>query len=269
MRIINIITEKWTDADQQKIISFTVDEWKKKGSNLTIEQLQNWFQRLDLEFPPICIQAIKEQELLGWLLLVYHSDSETEINPWLLNGHPICKDGLSNATDISRVLIEKAIENISESNIARLELNFKNNLGYNIDPGNLYSQIGFKLVEQNCHMRYTLTNTITTDFSNNAFEIIPINQANFDELFQCFKITFRNAQDRWLNDKTDKELEDYLKEILIKSPFPLIKYASIAIKDDNKIIAFSIVRASHGQANGHLWIMGVLLEYRKQGLGSF
>ncbi|HUT82750.1 MAG TPA: hypothetical protein VMZ29_16260 [Candidatus Bathyarchaeia archaeon] len=105
MKTLDVLTKKWVEVNQLETVDFTINEWKKKGSNLTIEQLQNWFQRLNLDFPPICVQTFTEDGMVGWLLLVYHSDIEAEINPWLLNGHPICKQDYNNGDEISRLLI--------------------------------------------------------------------------------------------------------------------------------------------------------------------
>jgi len=149
-----------------------------------------------------------------------------------------------------------------------LEINFKNNVEYNINPRDIYSKSGFKLLEQNCHMQLNLATEDSVDGRiSDEYDIIPIDKANFEELLRCFKTTFRQSEDRWLLDRSDEELEDYFENTVIKSPFQLINDASIAIKHDKQIITFSIVRESHGQANGHLWIMGVHPNYRNQGIG--
>ncbi|MFW9922250.1 MAG: GNAT family N-acetyltransferase [Candidatus Thorarchaeota archaeon] len=270
MESLIIKTEKWAEVNQEKLIDFTIDVWKKKGSTLTNEQLQRWFQRMDFDIPPLCIQAFINGELVGWILLAYHSEEEAEINPWLLNGHPICKQNLSEKYEISKTLIESAKNLITPTKVTRLEINFKNNIAYDQDFGDLYSTLGFYLLEENCHMRLNLLqNRNPEKIFSSMYSIIPLTSIDEKELFNCFQFIFRNSEDKWLLDKSDKELKQYFDDTIINSRFQLISDVSIAILDQDKIIAFSVIRESHGEANGHIWIMGVHPEYRKQGLGKY
>ena len=269
MTTLNITYKKWAEVNQKALINFTVNEWKKYGSTLTAEQLVNWFHRLNLDFPSSCVVAFENEEIIGWIFLVYHSKYEVEINPWLLNGHPIIKKEYNDVTKAAELLIKTAIKNILSTEITRLDINFKNNHSYKPNLVDIYPSLGFELLEKSCHMRMKLDvlNSGQIAFSD-EYEIIPIDKLDNDAFYSCFYTTFRNSQDNWLLDKTDDELRSIFDNDIIENRFQLINDASIALKHNEEVIAFSVVRQSHGPDNGHLSIMGVHPEYRKKGIAK-
>ncbi len=48
----------------------------------------------------------------------------------------------------------------------------------------------------------------------------------------------------------------------------MIDESSIVLVEGTKFVGFTLVKPTHGEGNGHLWIMGVIPEYRKRQLGS-
>ncbi len=260
----SIIIHDWAEDILQEVAEFTFSIWKEERPNLQLDRFVNWFNTLDLKYPPKVIIASLNGKMIGWIFFVQITASEAEINPWALNGHPIILKEYEDSHAISERLIERAIEYGKEKKLTRVELNFKENE----DTNNVdYQTLGLHLIERNCHMRYNLSQNTTHIYQPINYKVIPINKINKDTFFQCFLETFRESEDLWLSDKTDEEMCNYFHEVIVANDFPLIEQASIGIFDDNQLMAFSIVRESHGASNGQLWIMGVHPNYRRKGIG--
>ncbi|NHJ87970.1 MAG: GNAT family N-acetyltransferase [Asgard group archaeon] len=260
-----ISIHNWTEEILQELAEFTFKIWKEKRSEIQLERVVNWFKRLDLKYPPLAITASIGKKIIGWIFFAQMTPSEAEINPWALNGHPIVLPEYENDFTIKQKLIAEAIEIGKSNGLTTIELGYResdNEINYN------YESLDMLLIERNCQMRYELTNQDNNiiDFSEN-YNVKPIDELDKELLYQCFLETFRSSQDEWMLNKTDNEIHDYYQEIVLESDFPLISSASIGILSNNQIIAFSVVRESHGDKNGHLWIMGVHPNFRHRGLG--
>ena len=131
-----------------------------------------------------------------------------------------------------------------------------------------YESLGMPLIEENVHMKAELSKQLESEIKFlSGSKIKPIMEVDEEEFFQCFYQTFRDSEDHWLKDKSDDEIRNYFNDLLHENPFPLIENASIALLENNHIIAFTVVRQSHGDDNGQLWVMGVHPEYRRKGIG--
>jgi ribosomal protein S18 acetylase RimI-like enzyme len=261
--------KKWKDENLDRISKFATDIWINQGLNRTYERTKNWFENQSFDIPPISISAWEKDELVGWLLLVKHNKYEAEINPWALGGHPLISIKDTNDV-IAQLLISKVINQIENESITNIELNhYFLDIEEEISLHNVYVNLDFILLEQTCHMKMPIKTK--DDFYYDLpekYKIIPIKDLSENDFYNCFHNVFRNSQDQWMLQKSDNEIRSYFESTIIKSPFPLIGSASIGLFDDNKMIAFTVVRESHGQKNGHLWIMGVHSDYRRQGLGN-
>lgn len=260
---VNITINEWAEDLLQELSEFTINIWKEERPTLQVERLVNWFKNLELKYPPTAIIARINEKIVGWIFFVQMTATEAEINPWALNGHPIILKEHENNLPISENLVTKAIEYGKSKGLTRVELNFMEHEDKEkVD----YQKLGMHVTDRNSHMRQELTQktTYTECFENS--EIIPINQLDSKKFFQCFLETFRASKDLWLSDKTDDEMFDYFHEVILVDDFPLIDTASIGVLSNNQLIAFSIVRESHGEKNGQLWIMGVHSDYRRKGI---
>ena len=261
---VNITINNWSEDLLQELSEFTISIWKEKRPELQVERLVNWFKNLDLKYSPIALIAKVKKEIIGWIFFVQMTATEAEINPWALNGHPIVIKEYEDRFLVSKSLIAEAIEYSKTKGINRTELSFRDNSN---EMKICYEDLGLCLIEQNCHMRQELLNETEYIKQFNEYEIIPISQIDKNEFFQCFLKTFRASKDLWLTDKTDVEMQNYFNEVILADDFPLIESASIGVLSNNQLIAFSIVRESHGENNGQLWIMGVDSNYRRKGIG--
>ncbi|NHJ04323.1 MAG: GNAT family N-acetyltransferase [Candidatus Heimdallarchaeota archaeon] len=265
---VQIKTKNWENEDQNKIIDLVFDQWKNRGSNITLEQLENWFKRLDLEIPPKSITATINDELIGWLLFVKHSNSEAEVNPWALNGHPILSKESSDQIENSKLLLKEALKQAEKEQVHRLELSFMKNIPYNLKNEKIYTSLGMRLIEQTCHMRQNLEDFPQPEINIPLkFEITPITLISKNDFYKCFYNVYRTSEDEWMLDKSDNEIKDHFESDIYNNYFELISDASIGLIDNGSLIAFTVLRKSHGEKNGHIWIIGVDENYRKQGIG--
>lgn len=261
---VNITINEWAEDLLQELSEFTVNIWKEVRPNLQVDRLVNWFKNLDLKYSPVAIIAKINEKIVGWIFFVQMTTTEAEINPWAMNGHPIVLKEFENEYSIAQNLIAKTIEYGMSKGLTRIELSY---MERDSDKKVNYQSLGLTMVERNCHMRQELSQKIDyTGFPENL-KVVPINQLDIDKFYQCFLETFRASQDIWLNDKTDDEIYDYFHEVVLANDFPLIEPASIGISTNDQLIAFSIVRESHGEENGQLWIMGIHSNYRRKGIG--
>ncbi len=260
---VNITINEWAEDLLQELSEFTINIWKEERPTLQVERLVNWFKNLELKYPPAAIIARVNEKIIGWVFFVQMTATEAEINPWAMSGHPIVLKEYESNLSIAENLVTKAIEYGKSKGLTRVELNFMEHEDKEkID----YQALGMYVTERNSHMRQELTQktTHTEHFEN--FDIIPINQLDSKKFFQCFIETFRASKDLWLSDKTDDEMFDYFHEVILADDFPLIEAASIGVLSNKQLIAFSIVRESHGEKNGQLWIMGVHFDFRRKGI---
>lgn len=268
---IEISVQKWNEVDVHELAQIAIEAWQAKGSTLTVESLINWLNKLELRFPPVAVLAHSENNLIGWLLFHIQSPTETEINPWALNGHPIVSPD-NKEEEVAAKLIEQAINLAKREGLTRVEINYyaEEKEQANQKYKAFYESLGMTLIEENVHMRIELSEqeleSVGLEFSSGS-EIKSIISVDEEEFFQCFYQTFRDSEDRWLSDKSDDEIRDYFNELIHESPFPLIENASIALLENNQVIAFTVTRQSHGDDNGQLWVMGVHPKHRRKGLG--
>lgn len=265
---VQIKTKNWEDEDQNKIIDLVFDQWKNRGLNITLEQIDNWFKRLDLEIPPKSITATIYDELIGWTLLVKHSSSEAEVNPWALNGHPILSNENRIQMETASLLLKEAIKQAEIEKVQRLELSFMKNFAYNLESEEIYTSLGMKLIEQTCHMRQNLENLSLPEVNlSSRFRIKPITLISKNDFYKCFYNVYRTSEDEWMLDKSDSEIKDHFENDIYNNHFELLPEASIGLINNDGLIAFTILRKSHGEKNGHIWIIGVDKNFRKQGIG--
>ena len=261
---------KYSEIDLAELAKFSVEIWNAKGNQLSIDRFTNWLNNLRFSHEPYIIQAHKNSSLLGWLMLFAHSKTELELNPFALGGHPLI---IQNA-DMKLVatgLLRKAVEFFSDNDYTRLELSFnKENSPEELFFRGLYASHNFDLIEEICHMRLNLQNyTSPQEVKLDKFNLLPINDVKNDSFFNCLSKTFKDTEDSWMLSLSDEEINNYFDNKVLDMSFPLIEGCSYGVFNESELIAYSVVKESHGANNGHLWIMGVLPRFRKQGIGAF
>lgn len=267
---ITYTTKNYAEIELAELAKLSVDIWNAKGDQYTVEGFTNWLKNLEYTIEPQIIQARRDAQLVGWVMLFAHSKTELELNPFALGGHPFIGFAEDKET-IAKHLLKNAIDYFNQSKHTRIDLLF-NKEGSEEEQlfKRLYASNKFELTEQICHMRMDLVNYQQRHHQEDTKrQIKPISQANNDDFFNCLYRTFRDTEDGWMLSLSNEEIRDHFDNTILDDSFKLIQDSSLGLFDDNKMIAFSVVRESHGPQNAHLWIMGVHPKHRRLGIGSF
>ncbi|MHA1199145.1 MAG: GNAT family N-acetyltransferase [Candidatus Heimdallarchaeaceae archaeon] len=273
MKNTHLQTQKLDDQlDIQELVSLTIDMWKITRPELgaTKEGMSNWIKNLAYDYPPLIVKAYKKEKLVGWVLLFIHDSKKLEINPWALGGHPHIRPAEPCKLELAQLLFKECINYALQNNHTRIELSYvkKDRIEeYSIDPS-LYQESNLLEEDEIVFMSISLENTILSQVEfPKGIETILLKDADESKLYSCFYDSFSESGDRNFLSQTDEERKEYFKELFDKED-EIIDEASIALVEGTKIIGFTKVRPTHGEGNGHLWIMGVDPEYRGRQLGS-
>lgn len=240
-------------------------------TELTIERMENWLSRLKFEFAPVAIQAHSAGELLGWILLFIHDEKRAEINPWVLNGHPLVSQE-ETRNEVAFKLVEQAIAYAKRQGLTRVELSFRREKAEAAQVfrkhDELYESLGMELMTETAVMRRALTES---DFDDaripSDYEIKSLIETDENELYSCYHRTFSTGQDHFFFSQTDAERRAFFNQIFDRSE-PLNKQTSLVLLKDLHMAGFSLVRPTHGEDNCHIWMFGIDPKYRKKGLGK-
>ena len=257
--------------DVLELATLTCELWKitRPGINASIEGVGNWIKNLVFDKVPTIVKAYKEEKLVGWILLFLHDSKKLEINPWVLGGHPHVLPE-PNRLEIAQLLLTECIDHALRDDHTRIELCYekKDSIeSYPVDPS-VYPQC--KLIEED-EIVFMSLNLADQKLSEVEFpkgvETILLKEADDNNLYSCFYDSFSESGDRNFLSETDEERKEYFKEHFDKED-EMIDEASIVLVEGTKIIGFTLIKPTHGEGNGHLWIMGVIPEYRRRQLGS-
>jgi ribosomal protein S18 acetylase RimI-like enzyme len=273
MKNIQIQTQKLNEQlDFLELSTFTIKLWKKTRpeANVSIEGLENWLKNLRYDEAPKLVKAYKEEKLVGWLLLFAHDSKKLEINPWALGGHPHVSLDEPNKSEITKLFLTECIDYALLNNHTRIELSYMkkdNPKEYPIDPS-IYSQVSFMMEDEIVFMSRNLEEQEIVEVKfPNEIEVISLKDVDNDDLYSCFYESFSQSGDRNFLSQTDEERKEYFKELFDKED-EIIDEASIVLVEGSKLIGYTRVKSTHGEGNGHLWIMGIIPEYRGRQLGS-
>ncbi|OLS32231.1 MAG: Mycothiol acetyltransferase [Candidatus Heimdallarchaeota archaeon AB_125] len=273
MKNIEIQTQKLDEIpDVQELANFTYELWKisRPEINASIEGIASWIKNLVYDEDPLIVKAYKEDKLVGWILLFVHDSSKLEVNPWALGGHPLILQNEPSKLEIVRGILKACINYALLNNHTRIELCYekKENMDeYPINPS-LYKEYNFPEEDEIVFMSISLENTEHSQVEfPKGIETIFLKDADDSDLFSCFYDSFSESGDRNFLSETDEERKEYFNEHFDKED-EIIDEASIVLIEGTKLIGFTLVKPTHGEGNGHLWIMGVIPEYRGHQLGS-
>ena len=257
--------------DVQELTSLTYELWKitRPEINASIEGIGTWIKNLVFDDVPVIVKAYKGEKLVGWILLFAHDSKKLEINPWVLGGYPHVLPE-PNRMEIAQLLLTECIDYALRNDHTRIELCYEKKDSkekYPVDPS-IYPQC--KLIEEDeiVFMSLSLADQkLSEEEFPKGVEIILLKEADDNDLYSCFYDSFSESGDRNFLSETDEERKEYFEEHFDKED-EMIDEASIVLVKGNKFIGFTLVKPTHGEGNGHLWIMGVIPEYRGRQLGS-
>jgi len=256
----------------QELATLTYELWKttRPEINASMEGIGNWIKNLVFDEIPVIVKAYKGEKLVGWILLFEHDSKRLEINPWVLGGHPHILHNDSDKLEIAQLLFTECTNYALQNNHTRIELYYEKKDSIEEYPFNpsLYPKCNFLEEDEIVFMSINLADK---DFSQTEFpkgmETLPLKDVDDSDLYSCFYNSFSESGDRNFLSETDEERKEYFEEHFDKKD-EMIDEASIVLVKGNKFIGFTLVKPTHGEGNGHLWIMGVIPEYRGRQLGS-
>ncbi|MHA1515575.1 MAG: GNAT family N-acetyltransferase [Candidatus Heimdallarchaeaceae archaeon] len=273
MKNIQIQTQLLDEQlDVLELATLTIELWTitRPETNASIEGIVNWIKNLRYDEAPILVKAYTEEKLVGWLLLFVHDSKKLEINPWALGGHPHVSLDEPNRSEITKLLLNECIDYALRNSHTRIELAYdkKDNLKeYPVDPS-IYSQVSFMEEDEIVFMSLNLSEQEISQVEfPEGIDVQLLKYVNDNDLHSCFYDSFSKSGDRNFLSQTDEERKEYFKELFDKED-EIIDEASLVLVEGAKLIGFSLVRPTHGEGNGHLWIMGVIPEYRGRQLGT-
>ncbi|MHA1367874.1 MAG: GNAT family N-acetyltransferase [Candidatus Heimdallarchaeota archaeon] len=256
-------------TDIPKMAKLLESVWSTKENPIASDRWINWLEKLDLDFPPFSITATIGDSLIGWVLLIKNSKTELEINPWALGGHPITLADHDSSLKLSKSLLEEAISLTKKEGFRKVEILYNEDKKTKGKFEKFYQTNKFAHLDTTNHMRKDVPSVDekSESFTDN-FEITKVTISNQEELLGCFLEVFNDTNDPWMKEKTNDELKEFFNNELLGGPFKLIDEASITVSKDGKIVGFSIVKDSHGEGNGNIWIIGVHPDFRRKKIGT-
>jgi ribosomal protein S18 acetylase RimI-like enzyme len=257
------------DIDLRRVSSYVLAAKQAAGTwrdETTLDHVENTMSRTFANSNDIVLLAEDSGEILGCAILHLSEDDGAEINPWFMGGLPVVGPDLDEL-EVSSHLIVRAIVQARSAGINRLELTFPREK-HSDATKSLLNDSGFSLIEQIVHMRGSLSvlvNEVPT--LPESIRSKPLTEVNREDLFECWTEAFLEGKDRSILSKNDKERKAFFEESFDFAE-DLVEEASVAILQDSKLVAFSLLRPTHGEKNGHLWEMGVHPEFRGMGLAK-
>ncbi|MHA1309069.1 MAG: GNAT family N-acetyltransferase [Candidatus Heimdallarchaeota archaeon] len=259
----------FTKDDIPKMAQFLEAVWLTKENAITLDRWTNWLENLDLDFPSFSITATIDNTLVGWILLVQHSPTEVQINPWALGGHPITLAAHDSSFKLSTILLEEAVSLTKKEGFRKIEILYHLDEKTSSVFEKFYQANNFTHLDSTNHMRKSLESVDEKYESiSDNFKITKVSNSNHEDLLACFLTVFKNTNDPWMKEKTTGELTNYFHNKLVGGSFTIIDDASVTISKNEKIIGFSIVKQSHGEGNGNIWIIGVHPDFRRKKIGT-
>ena len=256
----------------QALANLSCELWKitRPEINASIEGMVNWIKNLVFDEVPVIVKAYKEEKLIGWLLLFVHDTKRLEINPWALGGHPHVLPDEPNRREIAQLLFIECINYALQTKHTRIELCYEKMDSikkYPVDPS-IYTKCNLMEEDEIVFMSLNLADQELSEVEfPKGIETNLLKDADENDLYFCFYDSFSESGDRNFLSETDEERKEYFKEHFDKED-EMIDEASIVIFEETKLIGFTLVKPTHGEGNGHLWIMGVIPEHRGRQLGS-
>ncbi|MBD3191160.1 MAG: GNAT family N-acetyltransferase [Candidatus Heimdallarchaeota archaeon] len=270
---VKFTTQPITEMDVKESSKFIYNFWKKQGwipdfaikdIKIILKELIDWSPKSKL------ISVYSEGgELLGWLINYIRNETTIEINPWGLRGHPIILS--EKYYEIAKLLIKKAIDQAYEDGFSRIELIYpvrkEEDEAKVQEYKQFYEALNFTPIAILGHVTCNLNEKMNVYPLREEITINTLTSMNEEQLFNCYKEIFRDSEGNKYADLTEEEIRSLFKEVF-ECRVCLIDEASHVFTKNDEIIAFSIVRTTYGENNGHIWMIGVHPKYRRQGIGQ-
>ncbi|MFW9967974.1 MAG: GNAT family N-acetyltransferase [Candidatus Thorarchaeota archaeon] len=235
-------------------------EWSEE---VDLERVKQVFLRNFENTEDLVLLARQVGRLIGLIVIHFDQQDTIEMNPWFLNGHPIVHQEFEKAQLESR-MIQRVKEYAEANAIVRVNVHFMKD-GCHL-PG-FYEELGMFLLEEVTHLRAVLSELeILTAQPTDEVDIIPLHEAQIENLYDCWYESFRTGQDRSFFNRPREQNRAHFDEMFDKEEYDNL--ASIALRKGERIVGFALVKHTHGEKNGHLWELGVHPDFKRRGFAK-
>ncbi|MHA1938640.1 MAG: GNAT family N-acetyltransferase, partial [Candidatus Thorarchaeota archaeon] len=88
-------------------------------------------------------------------------------------------------------------------------------------------------------------------------------KAPIKSLYDCWYASFQSGQDRSFSARTQEQNRAHFEEMFYKEDYDT--RASVALKKNEHVVGFALVKKTHGENNGHIWELGVHPDFKRRG----
>ena len=251
------------EIDIGEISQLILDVKRSKGEwsdNVDLERVKQVFLRNFEDTEDAVLLAREQGELIGLIVIHFDDENTIEMNPWFLGGHPIIHPE-SSLAQLDSEMIMKAKEYAESIGVARVNIHFMK--GQSQLP-TLYESLGMTLFEEVTHLRADLPELEhITVAPPEQVNIIRLEEAPMDKLYDCWYASFESGQDRSFFTRTQEQNRTHFEEMFDMDDYDT--RASIALMDNQQVVGFALVKQTHGERNGHIWELGVHPDFKRKG----
>lgn len=238
-------------------------------TNFSVEDLEKKLQENITKYKTeVVIVARKNNELLGCLAL-YGFNELKMAQVW--NWHPLVLPN-KNQNKIAEELIRQSINFSKERGQKQLTIDFVNinsqtkNSLQNYEKW--YNKNGITFFSEELFYQFDLSELFSEEIIlPNEFEIKPLLSFNWKTIYQCWDAIFSSSTDRFFKSLSNQGKEDYFDESWKKAT-ELIDEGSLALVKNEKLIGISRILSIYNPSDGCLAPIGILPEFRGEGLAK-
>lgn len=271
--MLELTNRDWDATDLDEVAKLTLDSLQNSPfyrEDRTLEDVIGWLKWNHENFTPSTVfLAYFNGKLVGWLTVSLDIKPKiSEMWRWV----PYISSGVRKHEDkIARGLIKNCIEYVKERGQSRLEACF-DRINEKTTP--LYEKYStwfeaeeMNKVDENAYMRRKLYSGEFTGLDivlPPDYSYSPLNDADYEALYNCYNLVFNESQVRIYHDMTEKERRSDFEHYFGSQQRN--EKASIIVMKDSEIIGFSLVHSRPREA--HIADIGIIPAHRGVGLGK-
>ncbi|MHA2210292.1 MAG: GNAT family N-acetyltransferase [Candidatus Thorarchaeota archaeon] len=233
---MRISIQKWKDIDVSNHITMLEELWlQSRGDKNSIGES---LEHLSFPLSSVVVQALEDERLIGWLLLVPSNSKRVLVNPFGVG--PLVQKSYE-WEEVAAILVSKAIEWTRCNDFTNVEFWLESSDdGLTGELEDTYNAIGLPFEGESVDMLLDLT---TCDFAEvvlpNDMGLKSVCDVDKDELYDVYYDAFETENARFFLAQTKVERRQYFEEL---SQMDLNQDASLALfSADSQVLGFTYV----------------------------
>ena len=252
----------------ERLAAVTRDSWIKNKlvpPDYSLESTSNHLLTMENRFPHLVIFLLYEDNsIIGWIGISKSNKGQLEIDRW----HPVIHPAVDEEK-ISHRLLKECLKYTIQHKYKEISVTFaiSNDKDQSLFDTyyKRYKSINFKKSYEMIFMTLDLPKrNLSADFKQSTYQLLPLVDADEDQITECLYKSFKNSKDRYFNDFSEKEIKEEFKRRI--DPISVVNESSIAMKDGNNIIGFGLVK--NREFDIHLDLLCVHPAYRRKGFSK-